>query len=283
MRSPIKVAAVLSILVAALVVLASTTRTLRARAVHHFAATQTYEDVYYLPPARWLPVLSLGWDEALASVVWLRALVYFGEELNQRGRARYVFDYADAILTLDPFFLRAYRWVGTTGMYRPAEAGVSVDDIRQATSYLERATNLFPDDGKLAWETGASLAYELAPLIEDVSERERIRGRGIEYMMTAARLGAAPEWQVFTNATQLRRLGQTDRAIRHLEEMYDLVDDSATRAQIELELQRLRSAAEAEALREAHEQLERQRLRDFPYLQPTLYLLVGPRTNAEHD
>src|SRR5690606_22453033 len=104
-----------------------------------------------------------------------------------RGQVRHVFHYADAILALDPHFKRVYRWVGTTGMYRPA--GVGVEEIRRSTEYLERAARLFPDDGKLAWDAGASLAFELAPHVEDPEEKERVRARGVEYMQTAARLG----------------------------------------------------------------------------------------------
>ena len=237
--------------------------------------TQRYEDIYYLPPPRWLSTLSLGWDEALADLLWIRALVYFGEELKQRGQVRHVFDYAEAIVTLDPYFLRAYRWVGTTGMYRPTH--VSVEDVRRAVSYLERATAVFPDHGELAWDTGASLAYELAPLIEDSDEKARIRARGVEHMMTATRLGAAPPWQVLTNTTHLLRLGQTDAAIRHLEEMYATTSDPSVRSEIEARLTQLRSAAHAEAVRGAWRELEEERRRNYPYLDPTLYLLVGPR------
>jgi hypothetical protein len=38
-------------------------------------ASETYEDVYYVPPSAWLPLLSLGHDEALADLLWCSALV----------------------------------------------------------------------------------------------------------------------------------------------------------------------------------------------------------------
>lgn len=250
-------------------------RSLRVRAMDHYVATQTYEDVYYVPPPEWLPVLSLGWKEAAADLLWMRALIYFGDELVHRGQVRHVFDYTEAILHLDPRFKRVYRWVGTTGMYRPV--GVEVEDIRRAIEYLERGARLFPDDGELAWDTGASLSFELAPHVQDSAERDRIRARGAEYMQTAARLGAGPDWLVLTNATVLQRLGRTEQAIRHLEEMYATTRDDGTREQIRLQLARLRNEAHAEAFRHAHEDLEARRAREFPYLDTSLYQLVGPR------
>ena len=45
-----------------------------------FRDAQTYEDLYYLPPTDWLRVFSFGWDEAAADLIWMRALVYFGDE-----------------------------------------------------------------------------------------------------------------------------------------------------------------------------------------------------------
>jgi hypothetical protein len=140
---------------------------------------------------------------------------------------------------------------------------------------------IFPDDGPLARDTGASLAYELAPLLQDPEEKARVQARGVEHMQIAVRLGAAPSWQVLTNATHLRHLGRVDQAIRHLEEMYAATRDPAVRRQMVIELEHLRSAAHAEAFRHAHEQLEQQRLRDYPYLHPTLYLLVGSRPPAD--
>jgi hypothetical protein len=141
---------------------------------------------------------------------------------------------------------------------------------------LERAVAKWPEDGELAWELGATLSYELAPLLEG-EEKERAQLLGAEHLAAAARLGAGPEWLVFTNATMLRRLGHTEQAIRHLEEMYSVVRDPETRAQIETEIAVLRSAAAAEALREAVREFEEARRREYPYLDDGLYLHVGPR------
>ena len=59
-------------------------------------------------------------------------------------------------------------------------------------------------------------------------------------MMAAARLGAGPDWLVITNATALRKLGQRDRELHHLEEMYAVVRDPKVKGQIEIRLSQLR-------------------------------------------
>lgn len=267
MTSAIRVAAL-----GALVLTALGARELRIAASDHATATETYEDVYYVPPPQYLPVFSLGYDEAVADMLWIRSLIYFGEELVQRGQVKHVFEYAEAILTLDPDFRRVYHWVASAGIYRPTET--SVEDMYRATEFLERGVRRFPDDGEMAWDLGATLSYELVPRIDDPEEKERLRSSGVEHMQVAARLGAGPAWLALTNATQLRRLGRTEQALRHLEEMLATVDDPATKEAIEGEIRALRGAAHAEALSHALEEFERRRLAEYPYLPSGLFMLV---------
>jgi len=248
---------------------------LRGPAMNSYLAGERYEDIYYLPPPSWLRVFSLGHEEALADLIWMRALVYFGEELGERGEVAHVFDYGDAIVTLDPYFAAAYRWVGSAAIYRTGN--VTARDAERAIAFLERGVRRLPDDGELLWELGATLSYELPPLLDDPAAKRAAKQRGIPYLEAAARRGGGPPWLVLTNASQLERLGRTEQAIRHLEEMYATVRDEDTRAEIRAHLGRLRSAAYAEAFAAAQRDLDARRWRDAPYLSPTLYLLIEPR------
>lgn len=225
----------------ALVALALASDALRASAHERYQSAQRYEDVYYLPPADWLPVLSLGWDEAAADLLWMRALVYFGQEFEHAGDVEHVFDYADAIVALDPHFLAAYRWMGMAGLYRPQ--AITVEDLERSVAFMERGAERFPNDGELAWNLGAALAFELPPLLGDDPDGIReARARGLPYLMKATRLGAAPEWSALSNATLLLRIGRRAQAIQHLTQMKALVEDPETRARIEARIQALREA-----------------------------------------
>ncbi len=248
--------------------------TLRTRAMDQYLATQRYEDLYYLPPPQWLPLMSLGHREALADLIWMRSLVYFGDEFRHEGSVRHVFQYGRSLLTLDPDFRRVYKWVGMAGLYSPK--GSSLQMMEESIEVLEEGANRFPDDGSLAWDAGASIAYELMPhLPEDDPRIPAFRERANDYMMTAARLGAGPDWLVLTNVTQLKKLGKVERAVRHLEEMYAIVRDENVKRQIGAQLQLLRSTAYAAAFQQAVEEFEARRQRDYPYLTPTLYLFVA--------
>jgi len=240
----------------------------------HYLGTQTYEDIYYLPPPEWLGVMSLGHRHALADLIWLRALIYFGDEFANRGAVKHVFNYGESMLALDPDFRRVYRWVGVAGVYTPT--GSPREFIERSIDVLRRGVERFPDDGELAWDAGATITYELLPnLPKDDPNRERLEAEGNDYMMAAARLGEGPAWLVLTNASSLRKLGQKDRELRHLEEMYAVIRDPKVKAQIEIRLSQLRDQAYAEAFRSANEEFELRRLEAFPYMPSTLYFFVA--------
>ncbi|WP_236605571.1 hypothetical protein [Sandaracinus amylolyticus] len=257
------------------IVAAAAGSALRVRSMEHHVASSTYEDVYYVPPPEWLPVFSLGWDEALADLLWARALVYFGDEVVARGGLRHVFDYTDAMLALDPDFRAVYRWIATAGLYRPQ--AITADDARRTIEYLRRGHQRFPDDGELAWTLGAALAFELPPLLDDPAERDEARSEAAEYLMLAARRGAGPAWLALTNASLLSRVGRAESAADHLEEMYALTDDDDERTRLAHAIAELRSSAYAEGLVEANRREEEGRVREMPYASPAFYFLVGPR------
>lgn len=259
----------------ALLLTAAAIEQLRSRAQQHFAETQTYEDIYYLPPSDSLVIGSLGYRAALADLLWMKALVYYGEELIHRGEVKNLFRYGDAMLALDPDFKRVYRWIASCALYRTGT--ITVNDARAAVRYLETAARRFPDDGELAWDLGANYMFELAPMLEDDEERKAVRRKGLDYMEAAALRGAGPPWLALQTATELKSLGKTEQAIRHLEDAYAITSDPAVKQQIEDQLAALRSQAYAEALRQTAQELEAARRRDFPYLDTTLYMLVGTR------
>jgi len=253
--------------------------TMRLGAMRAYLAGEAYEDVYYLPPSVWLRVFSLGHEEALADLVWMKALIYYGNEIVNRGDVAHVFDYGDAIVTLDPHFAAAYPWVGGSALYRTGAP--TARDGERAVAFMIRGLRYFPDDPELHWEIGATLSYELPPLLTTAEAKADARQRGLPYLQTAARLGGGPPWLALTNVTQLSRLGRTEQAIRHLEEVYATVRDDDTREQLASALARLRSEAYAQAFAATQRELEERWRRDAPYLSPTMYLMVSPWTDTD--
>jgi hypothetical protein len=242
--------------------------------MRRYLDTQRYEDIYTLPPNEWLVAGSLGHRRAAADLIWMRALVYIGDEFSVRGEVVNVYRYTDAILALDPDFRRVYSWVASAALYRPQE--VPVEQQMHVLSYLREGVRRFPDDGRLAWELGATLMYELAPF-HTGAERDALRAEGLEHLAAATRLGAGPAWMILNNAYQLEALGRADRALAHLREMYASIQDEAMRAEILARIEAMQSAADAEALRNEVEALETRRREDWPWIPGEFFLLLGDR------
>lgn len=246
----------------------------------HFASTQRYEDVYYLPPPDWLKVFSLGYREALSSLVWMRTLIYFGDEMVNRGRSKYLYKYADAMLALDPYFARVYRWIAISGSYRTGTSGVP--DVRRSIDYLERAARLFPDDGEIAWDLASFYLYELKPHLPEGKERESVHRKGLEHLQVAILRGAGPPWLAMNASSQLEQLGQREQQIAFLQEAYGQVQSDDVKKRIEQQLAALQSASFAEAFAREQALAESKRKRDYPYLDIDLFLQVGTKPAFDH-
>ncbi len=85
-------------------------------------ARRLTEESLYIPSATFLRYASLGHQTMVADLMWIRTVQYFGEELERRrelnqprdSKERYKFLYPllDLTVSLDPQFVRAYRFGG---------------------------------------------------------------------------------------------------------------------------------------------------------------------------
>lgn len=252
---------------------------LRRSAARGFFASQAFDDVYYVPPATFLRPMSLGYTEALADLLFIRGLLYYGEGFVYRRALRHVADYADAIVSLDPDFRAAYHWATVAVAYQSRAA--PVEDLERVAILIEQAADRFPEDGQVQWWAGSFLVYEYAPRFPAGSPgRQRANERGAPRLARAAMLGAGPRWLALSSASHLARMGQRTNAIEHLRTMLALTTEPNVRRTIQVRLGQLESAEEAETLGRSADAAEAARLRDFPYLDAALYELVGPRRVA---
>ena len=55
--------------------------------------------------------------ELAADLTFLRAIIYFGAQMKARGEYRWLDNYLDTIVALDPHWKTPYRWAGVAGTY----------------------------------------------------------------------------------------------------------------------------------------------------------------------
>ena len=250
---------------------------LRRSANRGYFASQRFEDVYYLPPRQWMRPMSLSYGEAVADLLYIRGLIYYGEGFQHHLALRHVADYVEAILAVDPDFVAAYHWATLAVAYQTQTA--PVEDLVRVSRLMAQGAERFPNSGDMAWWTGSFYAYELAPRLALGSDaRREASATGYSHLARAAQLGAGPRWLALSNASQLIRMGQRSHAISHLENMMALTGDPELKRQIAARLRVLRSAEEAEATTHAARAAERQWVENYPYLDVDLFELVGPRS-----
>ena len=241
--------------------------------MERYLAHQSYTQRYLLPSKENLVLLALGYREALAGLIWVRGLIYYGEELQHRGAMSDFFRYAEAATKLDAEFRKAYIWGASVGLYR-SHGELPVEDIKYAATLLEAGYAHFAPDGLIAWELGSLLAYELAPRLEPGEEKDAVMARASEFLVEASEAGHGPPWLALVSSSNLLNLGKTQRAIDYLKRIYPTLRDPDLQDKVRQRLVSLEAHAEAEALTQSLTLIEARRQATFPYVDLPLFLLL---------
>lgn len=92
-----------------------------------------------LPNKDALVWMSLGQQEFLADLIWIRALQYN----NLKNEAHLAENFADAMIALDPDFKAVYRWVAVAAVF---SEDISAESVERANHYLSLGAKQFPLD-----------------------------------------------------------------------------------------------------------------------------------------
>lgn len=259
----------------------------RAEAGRAFERVVSDEDRYYLPPASWLRAFSAGFNEAVADLVWVTTIVYFGErvafaskdpqrrfEPGREESAKHTVNYLAVVTSLDPMFRNAYDSGSRLTLYHKGR--ITRPTVDMAIELLERGIGRFPDDGGMTFTLGFLYYYELEPFLPPGSEEmRRAKARGTELIARAAHLPGVPAYVALTSSSLLRREGLDDLVIEHLRAMLLKETEPLIRASLEEQLRRaLGAAAERDIAIAAR--LERRWRDEMPFVPFDLFLMLQP-------
>ncbi len=101
----------------------------------------------YLPQAEYLRPMSLGWQNALANLLWFRTISYFGQHYRSDRTYPWLAHMCDLVTDLDPRAEHVYRFAG---VILPWEANQVDAGIR----LLEKGLRQFPDSWMLHYHLG---------------------------------------------------------------------------------------------------------------------------------
>jgi hypothetical protein len=243
-----------------------------ARVAAEHQAPQVIADEPYAPAPDAAPLVTLGYRELGADLLFLRLQGYFGgHENTANGIAALV----EAIVALDPSYRRIYEW----GARAITLAGHGVDNraYQRALAVLDAGARQFPDDWKLPYLAGEIYTQDLQTT--NPAERRAWDEQGTLLTESAIRKPNAPAEAATWAATMRTRLGQHQRAVDGLREMLLVTSDDSVRARLLGKLADLEHTSANELAGElllARHRFEAQWLAARPAVPASMYLLIGP-------
>jgi hypothetical protein len=225
---------------------------LHERALARRADASAELDVLYVPPVSYLSWMSMGYREALADLLWIRALVYTGEHLKDAEIAA-VDRYVAAMNGLAPRFRRPYLWGGITSVYG-GQATVTREMVDRAIAIYRRGLAEFPESHELLYPFGMLLLHQVPSTPGyDADETAVMRAEGIDAIRRAAAFGADPLVRKYA-ATLVAEHGADELAIQFLESQLAQAQDEDHRRMLRRKLEQIggkEAAGRVERIREA--------------------------------
>ncbi|MDB4968825.1 MAG: hypothetical protein JWN44_4514 [Myxococcales bacterium] len=229
------------------------------------------DDVLYLPRPSALRALSVGHPELMADLVFVRGLVYFGTQLEQKGDYRWLENYLQTITELDPNWKTPYQWAGVATMYNGK--AITNEMVQASNRFLELGVRQFPDDWELPFMLGCNYLFELKTT--DPKQREEWNHLGGGWVRHSAIVGGAPPWVPLLAATIMRKEGQEEAALRHLEEVFVSTQDDKTREEVRNRLLSLHAKIDLARAERDRAAFETRWHATLPYGPADLFVAIG--------
>jgi len=112
-------------------------------------------DLLYYPSGKFLKQAALGYDEAAASVLWLRIIQYYGEHVRGDRTFNLLYHMCDITTDLDPHFEEPYIFGSFVLISEGRQPGPGMDLLRKGRRMNPESWRLFFESGfveYIAWE-----------------------------------------------------------------------------------------------------------------------------------
>ncbi len=176
-------------------------------------------ELVYLPDARLLRPLVLGYDNVLANLIWFRTISYFGEHYQGDHVYPWLARMCDLVTDLDPRAEHVYRFAG---LVLPWDAG----DVDEGIRLLQKGIRVFPESWTLRYYLGVArylFKQDFAGAAEDIR--------------TAAGLPDAPPPVARFAALLEARQNGPEMTIAILQQMREQTTSAETRAVLDRSIQ----------------------------------------------
>jgi hypothetical protein len=133
-------------------------------------------DLLYYPSGRFLKQAALGYDEAAASILWLRIIQYYGEHTKGDRSFGLLYHMCDVTTDLDPKFEEPYIFGSFVLISEGRQPAAGMDLLRKGRRMNPESWRLFFESGFVEY-----IAWEDTP-------------KAARYFTRASRMPGAPEY-----------------------------------------------------------------------------------------
>lgn len=171
------------------------------------AALPPLQQFAMLPDGPTLRILSLGFKDVIADVLWLRAVQAIGQRTVSEESGNWIYRAVDIVTTLDPQFVEAYEHGGIalcTVVVMPEESN----------RILEKGMKNNPQEWRLPFVLGINYYFELA---DDA--------KAAEYVAKAAAIGGGPPYLASFASRLYMNAKEPHKGIEFLSKSYEQTTD----------------------------------------------------------
>ena len=234
-------------------------------------------EVVYVPENHIVNLLSLGYDQVAADMLWIRTLNYFSRHFDADRKYEWLEHFLDQILHFDPKFRRVYHWAGANVLYGRQFIN---KNVMISSRFYELALEHFPNDYEAAYRLGLNYYVEMKS--DDADERDRWRRIGLSYLEMAANIPEAPDSIRTLVAGVSRRLGRSQLAVQYLIDIYLRTENEEKRAALKVRIAQLQGEGTGQSdLAAAAERFNTHWRKQFNYISPEVFSLMGEPTGPQ--
>ncbi len=227
-------------------------------------------EVVYVPDRRQLRLMTLGYDQTAADIVWIRTLEYFASHFKGDRKYPWLEHFLDQIISLDPDFSKVYHWAGANVLYGRRFTN---ENVLRSNRFYELALKNSPDDFEAAYRLGLNFYVELRS--DDVEQTKRWREKGLYYLERAANTPGAPGRTRKLVAAISNKLGKRQLALQYLVDLYVQTTDTQKKEDIKARIDHLKKEMGRSGIAEQAMAYENSRSQTFPYVPSSMYALLG--------
>lgn len=234
-------------------------------------------DVVYVPDTRVVRLMTLGYEQAAADLVWVRTLEYFARHFGTDRRYRWLEHFIEQVIELDPNFQKVYHWAGSSVLYGRR---FTPENIELSNRFYLLAAEHAPDDYEAVYRLGLNHYIEMSSALLREPEPDRAlieqhREIGLSYLERAANTPGAPGRMRNLVAAISTRLGKEQLALQYLLDLFIQTDDPARKRDLEQRIAALRASRDASGLTAAAARFQEGWKSTFPYVPSSVYGLMG--------